>query len=353
MGDDPAPGATKRPIHDGGASTDDIGASDLVDATAAMTTDGASDATRLPDVRGTTRYESMLPLTTFALATGAREGPLGLTMGTDGALWFTELRQARIGRITMSGEITQFQLPPGEGPSGIAVLNDGTVGYTRFFENAIGFLPPHGPIVQIGLPREPGPNASTCGPDGYIWFTETTANKIGRYIGSSHTFDEFAVPTPDVRPLAIVSGPDEALWFTEGSGGIGRVGVEGGVTEFVVPSSGGTGDITLGPDGAFWFTEPAAERIGRITLAGAVAEWTLPPLSITANALGSIATGPDGNVWFTELAAPRIGRITPEGKLTMFGIPKNESEPRAIIAGPDGHLWFTDSHDDSLNRIDF
>ena len=60
-----------------------------------------------------------------------------------------------------------------------------------------------------------------------------------------------------------------------------------------------------------WFTEPNGGRIGRITTAGVVTEFTagITPGSFPFN----IVAGPDGNMWFTEYAAAgnRIGRITP------------------------------------------
>ena len=56
---------------------------------------------------------------------------------------------------------------------------------------------------------------------------------------------------------------------------IGRITTAGAVTEYTVPTGGAnpTG-ITAGPDGALWFTESNANKIGRITTGG-----TLPPNS--------------------------------------------------------------------------
>lgn len=51
----------------------------------------------------------------------AAHGPTVITSGPDGALWFTEYRADRIGRITTDGVIDEFGLPtPGFGPFGIA-----------------------------------------------------------------------------------------------------------------------------------------------------------------------------------------------------------------------------------------
>src|SRR5262245_64901599 len=90
------------------------------------------------------------------------------------------------------------------------------------------------------------------------------------------------------------------------------------VTEFPIPlidvlNSRPEG-ITRGPDGNLWFAETLADRIGRITPAGVVTQFSLPFLSAPAE----ITAGPDGNLWFTEAGSSRIGRITPAGVITAL-----------------------------------
>jgi streptogramin lyase len=58
----------------------------------------------------------------------------------------------------------------------------------------------------------------------------------------------------------------------------------------------------------------------------------------------SVTVGPDANIWFTELGVNRVGRITGAGKITNFS---GFSGPRAynlnaIASGPDGNLWVTE-----------
>jgi len=70
----------------------------------------------------------------------------GITAGPDGNLWFTHdenpSQDGKIGRITLTGKISEFPLPTSKG----------------------------------------GPGAITGGPDGTIWFIEANSNKIGRLI---------------------------------------------------------------------------------------------------------------------------------------------------------------------------
>ncbi|VUZ85564.1 Virginiamycin B lyase [Candidatus Methylomirabilis lanthanidiphila] len=199
--------------------------------------------------------------------------PLGITLGPDGALWFTEVDGPKIGRITTAGTITEFPLPTGS--------------------------------------YEPG--HITAGPDGALWFTEVFSNKIGR-ITTAGTITEFPVPTPGT-PNDITLGPDGALWFTDGLGNqIRRITGSGTITGFLLPiPNSRPSRITLGPDGALWFTEPSADKIGRITTAGVITEFAIPKSDPRLHIIPyDIAAGPDGALWFTEAGTHKIGRITPD-----------------------------------------
>lgn len=46
----------------------------------------------------------------YAIA-GSDAGPYGITTGKDGALWYTEQKGNRIGRITGKGEMKSFPIP--------------------------------------------------------------------------------------------------------------------------------------------------------------------------------------------------------------------------------------------------
>lgn len=158
--------------------------------------------------------------------------PGGITVGSDGALWFHMPNVNKVGRITTDGRVTEYPIP--------------TPNSSERFQ---GFL--------------------ATGPDGAIWFTENAkeANKIGR-LALDGTFTEYPVPTPDAFVGAVTPGPDGALWFTEGRGNkIGRITLEGQITEYPVPTANSNPyHLAAGPDGTLWFTEPGANQIGRLTI---------------------------------------------------------------------------------------
>jgi streptogramin lyase len=108
-------------------------------------------------------------------------GPLYIAAGPDGNLWFTEQVANKIGRMTTTGDLTEFPLPPGRGPMGICAGPDGNVWFTEYNGARIGRITKNGSVTEYPLP----PNATfpygiAVGSDGNIWFTERGVNKIGR-----------------------------------------------------------------------------------------------------------------------------------------------------------------------------
>ena len=143
--------------------------------------------------------------------------PSRIVTGPDGNLWFTEQGSigaggccqptfpapGKIGRMTPTGQVTEFETPNQNWP--------------YFVSNPAGI---------------------TVGPDGNLWFTEYSyltrdtgvqhgGNKIGR-ITTSGVITEFPIPTPYARADGITQGPDGGVYFTESPnnfafGQVGRI----------------------------------------------------------------------------------------------------------------------------------
>jgi streptogramin lyase len=284
---------------------------------------------------------------------------IAIATGPDGNLWFAEDTGNRIGRITPSGTVTEFNVPTAHSnPEGITAGPDGNLWFTEYTFDKIGRITPAGIVTEFATGITPGssPNGITAGPDGNLWFTEDSGNRIGR-ITPSGTVTEFSSGiTAFSRPFGIAAGADGNLWFTEYSGNrIGRITPSGAVTEFstgITASSQPTG-IAARPDGNLWFTESDrsnGNRIGRITLAGTVTEFSTG-IAASCQPTG-ITAGGDGNLWFTEYNGNQIGRITPAGIVTEFstGLTPGAS-PNSIAAGPDGNLWFTEGGYKKIGRF--
>ena len=66
-------------------------------------------------------------------------GPIGITAGPDGNIWFTESRTNKIGKVTLKGHFTEYPLPtPNSDPSGITAGPDGNLWFTEYEGNQIG-----------------------------------------------------------------------------------------------------------------------------------------------------------------------------------------------------------------------
>jgi virginiamycin B lyase len=205
-----------------------------------------------------------------------------------------------------------------------------------------------------------GVTAITKGPDGALWFTtwdsvwrSTTAGVMTEYL-----LPDDGIFYPQGRGVTtITAGPDGALWFTEGAAyKIGRITTAGVISEYSLAAGQRSPQrITTGPDGALWFTE-FIDRIGRITTNGTVSEFQLSPCQGTCGRYPSgITAGPDGALWFTDLGDDRIHRITTTGQITDYGqvaVANSGYAPGNITPGPDGALWFTGGGGtDVLGRI--
>ncbi|MDB5619894.1 hypothetical protein [Tardiphaga sp.] len=257
-------------------------------------------------------------MTAFAVP-GEAVGVLqGITSGPDGHLWFTSREENAIRRVSTKGEFngsfaipSQATLPTklnkGSWPRGITVGPDGHIWFTELAANKIGRVTLTGAFTEFEIPTE---NAQAygivTGPDQNLWFTESGAGKIGRFNVTTKQITEFPLSHAQSRPRDITVGPDGHLWFSmNGSDHIGRISTRGEITEFPLPADTKPIGIAAGVDGNIWFTAFKSNKIGRITPAGVVSLFDLK----TANAQPfGMTRGPNGVVWFTS-QANQVGRV--------------------------------------------
>ena len=279
-----------------------------------------------------------------------------------------------------AGEFTMFELgAAGYGGNAIASGPDGNMWFTNNVNNSIGRMTPSGAVAYFAVPTAvqststtgPGLFAIAAGPDGNMWFTEFYANLVGK-ITPAGAITTYPVPTANAMPLSITAGPDGNIWFTlNNANGIGRITPGGVITEFPIPTPGTTGPtaivsnnfclmcgnwITAGPLDSLWFTIPAANMVGRMTMAGVVSTLpvtTAPPPSTTGTnlSIGLIAPGDDGNLWITQPADGKVTRLTTAGVATAFALPSATSQPTSITQGPNSSLFIGDFSGDSIVRF--
>lgn len=62
----------------------------------------------------------------------SNSGPFGIALGSDGAVWFTEITGNKIGRLDTDGKIIEYDLPEKASfPSMIVAGPDGALWFTE------------------------------------------------------------------------------------------------------------------------------------------------------------------------------------------------------------------------------
>ena len=264
----------------------------------------------------------------------APQFPYGIAPGSDGAMWFVSQSPSSVSRIDTAGNILTKELASAlANPTHITSGPESALWFTEGVTKAIGWIPAATPLAVPDESRttEEGPNAIAAGSDGNLWFTEYSASAIGRMTPSGTT-TYFPLPAGIQNPEGIAAGPDGALWYTTlNPAMIVRIATDGTQQPFPLPPKMFPNEIAAGPDHALWFA--AGDKIGRITTGGAVESFPLP----SGVGLNYVAPGPDGNVWFTEQNAGRIGRITTPPNVTT-GAASAVAAGKATVAGTvNGH----------------
>ncbi|MGN6258195.1 MAG: Vgb family protein [Solirubrobacterales bacterium] len=250
----------------------------------------------------------------------------GFAVAPDGSVWFTGFY--KIGRIAPDGVVTTFPLPNGEGEEGKHVFDDGPLvigsdgnvwfsgarglpdekGHVVGDEPIIGRLTPSGQLTEFDLPRDGGhPIRLTAGPDGNVWFSEAQGHRISR-ISPDGRIQAFSL-APFEEPRDLTAEPDGAIWFMDSrpdGQAIGRMTTSGSVSEFPLPPGEGeepgglygAGSVLAGLDGRVWFVGENG-FVGRIGPTGRLSRVAIP----TRNP-EDLALGPEGSIWYTSAAEP-------------------------------------------------
>jgi virginiamycin B lyase len=175
-----------------------------------------------------------------------------------------------------------------------------------------------------------------AGNDGTMWVTELVGNAIAR-ITADGQVAEFAIPTHNSRPIAIVPEPgSNAMWFSEEAGNrVGRIAPDGTITEYPVPMTQSNVILAgLAFDSAknLWVQQyidqnnptPAAPspaggdfivKLDRAILTTSPGDVSKLPITYykvpsTQTIMHRIVQGPDGNIWFTELGVNKVGKLS-------------------------------------------
>jgi streptogramin lyase len=210
-----------------------------------------------------------------------------IAVGPDDALWLTS-QTNELMRVTTSGDVTEFPLSDPNFPDvsltpyGIAAGGDGNIWFSTPFLGTPGVAgtvglgrldPDTGETTFFPLSGGPNPIEGigylTTDAAGRIWFADAGRGAIGRIDPQAPTpqIVEFAIPTPNSKPVGVAFAPDGSIWFTEqNADNIGRYDPASGLfTEYPLETLGSLPfDITVGPDGKIYFTEMGTGKVGQL-----------------------------------------------------------------------------------------
>lgn len=197
---------------------------------------------------------------------------------------------------------------------------------------------------QSNVNGQSTPSGSNPPPSGVIppYPPTSTAQATGNFVQFSTTYATYQV----------CAGPDGNVWFVELAGDkVGYVTPAGVVTEYsVTTASSNPYGICTGPDGNVWFTERTGENIAKVVPStGAITEYSLPAGTTTPI---RICAGPDGHLWAAAYGSSQLVKITTAGVMTTYDTPTASAGPFGICVGPDGRIWFTEASANNIAAFD-
>jgi streptogramin lyase len=195
--------------------------------------------------------------------------PTSIALGPDGALWFTQAHEDEIGRITVDGELTQYEIPTKDAFAGDIVAGpDGAMWFSGSSSDKLGRITTDGAITEYEVPGEHGmPGAIVPGPDGALYVAERDDNVISRVTTDGVFTDEYEIPRANADPISMAKGVDGALYISEFmSGVVSRMTFDGTLTDAYEIRGGWNDGLISAGDGALWITQSSDGKVLRLDL---------------------------------------------------------------------------------------
>jgi virginiamycin B lyase len=264
--------------------------------------------------------------------------PIAIASASDGTIWFTIDLAPAIGRVR-DGHLERLPLTSNNvDPIGLGVGPDNNVWYTDNSARGISRMTPSGEIVSfpLGTPIVRLGRLAVAG-DGAVWFAEATRYSITRLKDREITRHVFESEGGD--PYGVAVAEDGTAWATLKAGNqLLRIAPDGEMEAFDLPNpAAGPSDVAVGRDGSVWFIELRANRIGRLK-DEAFEEYPVPGDNPT---LTGLAVAPDGAVWFGMLRSGGLGRLS-DGRVDTFKLPRDGARPHSLAIDSSGNLWYAD-----------
>jgi virginiamycin B lyase len=300
-------------------------------------------------------------------------------------IYVTGQNMHRVAKFDYAGTLLKyFKMPDGSGPHGILLDKKGRLWVSLEF---------HGKVVRLNeddgsieeeidvrlyakgaaTPINTAPHGIGLDADGEtIWFTGKRTSTIGR-IGPDKSVEHFELKNLAALPIFLSAGPTGGIWGTElFQSAILHITNGGAVKEFAIPTPNSR-PIAVIPDPSekfMWFTEEAGVHVGKIDMEGNITEFTVPMLQPN-DILASLAFDRENNLWvqvYVNMSNPnppgydyiiKIDKSIRDLKtndlsgipFTTHTIPSKMSMMHRIRMDYEGNLWFTEMMTDKLGKI--
>ncbi|HEX3737652.1 MAG TPA: hypothetical protein VHV53_08930 [Solirubrobacterales bacterium] len=256
--------------------------------------------------------------------------------GPDGNMWFT-IGEELVGKITPSGQVTEYEISGLKNPVGIAPGPDGNL-WVPTKEAVTKFSPadPEGTAHEFVLNEIGEEGQIVEGPDKLMWVA--SENKVIHFSTADPEGTEQKVALAgELDPKDIdVAGSLVAIADNHGGGRVVTFTTTGVQKDFAIP--GGSQGLAGAPGGQIGFSAAGAmpEQAGLITPASST-------LAQSFELLGDpfgVAYGSDQAFWIVRFGAGELTRVTSSATVSsLAGLPKESC--RQIAAGPENTLWVT------------
>jgi virginiamycin B lyase len=278
-------------------------------------------------------------------------------VGTDGALWFTEQMQNKIGSVDpKTGAFKEYALKiEDSGPHGLIADSNGNIWFTGNAKGYIGKLDPRtGAVTEYKMPdpKAEDPHTAVFDSHGFLWFTVQVGNMVGRLNPQTGKIDLKKMQAPDARPYGIAINSKGIPFFCEfGTNKMAKIDPQSmAITEYPLPATARPRRMAIDASNNVYFTDFQAGNLGRLDPAtGAVRMWPSP--GGPRSAPYAIAITSDGLVWYSESGVKPNTIIQFNPKTEQFAraaIPSGGGTVRHMAATADGRVYIACS---GVNKV--
>src|SRR5215472_1671418 len=278
-------------------------------------------------------------------------------VGADGALWFTEQMQNKIGRVDPSlGTFKEFPLKvDNSGPHGLAADREGNIWFTGNFAHYIGRLNPKtGAVTEYKMPdaKAEDPHSLVFDSDGILWFTVQVGNFVGRLNPYTGKVELQTAPTPNAHPYGIQIDSQGVPFFCEFfTNKLRSINPKTShIQEYLPPDGVRTRRMAINSENLVYFTDFKSGHLGRLDPKTSDVKMWDSPGGPESNPYG-IAITPDGIVWYSESGVKPNTLVRFDPKTEAFAktnIPSGGGTVRNMAATLDGRVYIACS---GVNKV--